>query len=272
MRRASATVRRGSLLGPVAAGDELELLLDEGSSRLMSEELASSIGAGDGDVGGGGETGGGEKREMKDSPMTPRRGRVVSLSGSTSVRKGSSSGAAGGAVLLASPSAGSDATQGGKVLLLRQSTTEASDLRRQVASLLVEVDLLKRAQSGREVVREDGDDGRERVKELEQELVAAREREEELRRVWEEERRAMEDSMFSAVNSAQVAFLSATNRSLSLSLQFSDTLCAVRQTSTLYDAVQSRAKMERDEVKGSLDALKAIAGGLRAWEGALQAV
>ncbi|BGP33372.1 hypothetical protein JCM10296v2_005172 [Rhodotorula toruloides] len=273
----NSQMRRGSVLGPAGGGgDELELLLDEGSSRLMSEELASSIGAGDGDV--GSEAGKADKREKKDSPLTPWRGRVVSLGGSTSVRK------------VTSPS--SDAGQGGgKVLLLRQSTTEASDLRRQVASLLAEVEQLKRAQHGRDVVHEEDVSERERVKELERALEAAREREDEVRRDWEEERRAMEEDLAelaaaAAVNpttpalaatpspdhSARFASLFATNRSLALSLQLSDTLCAHRHTSTLYDAVQARAKMERDEVKGSLEAMRVIAAGLRAWEGVLQAV
>ncbi|BGP00997.1 Proteophosphoglycan ppg4 [Rhodotorula toruloides ATCC 204091] len=285
----NSQMRRGSMLGPAGGGgDELELLLDEGSSRLMSEELASSIGAGDGDF--GSEAPEGEKRAKKDSPLTPWRGRVVSLSGSMSARKASSPGAASGSGLLASPSAGSDAGQGGgKVLLLRQSTTEASDLRRQVASLLAEVEQLKRGQAGREVVREEAEGERERVKELRQELEAAREREDELRRDWEEERRAMEEDLAELAAAAVVSpttsalaatpspndsalspSLSAMNRSLALSLQLSDTLCAHRQTSTLYDAVQARAKMEREEVKGSLEALRVIAAGLRAWEGGLQ--
>ncbi|BGP09380.1 hypothetical protein JCM10049v2_005248 [Rhodotorula toruloides] len=286
----NSQMRRGSVLGPAGGGgDELELLLDEGSSRLMSEELASSIGAGDGEL--AVEAGERENREKKDSPLTPWRARVVSLGGSTSVRKASSPGVMSSSGLLASPSSGSDAGQGGgKVLLLRQSTTEASDLRRQVASLVAEVEQLKRTQAGRDDADEKEAGERQRVKELEQELEAARDREDELRRDWEEERRAMEEDLAElaaagAVNSttptaaanatddsAQVASLSATNRSLALSLQLSDTLCAHRQTSTLYDAVQARAKMERDEVKGSLEALRVIAAGLRAWEGALQVV
>lgn len=281
----NSQMRRGSVLGPAGGGgDELELLLDEGSSRLMSEELASSIGVGDGELAIEAREG-----EKKDSPLTPWRGRVVSLGGSTSVRKASSPGATSSSGLLASPSSGSDAGQGGgKVLLLRQSTTEASDLRRQVASLLAEVEQLKRTQAGRDEAHQKEEGERQRVTELEQELEAARDREDELRRDWEEERRAMEEDLAelaaaAAVNSttptaaadasddsAQVASLSAANRSLALSLQLSDTVCAHRQTSTFYEAVQARAKMERDEVKSSLEALRVIASSLRAWEGALQ--
>ncbi|CDR39545.1 hypothetical protein NBRC10512_000756 [Rhodotorula toruloides] len=281
----NSQMRRGSVLGPAGGGgDELELLLDEGSSRLMSEELASSIGVGDGELAIEAREG-----EKKDSPLTPWRGRVVSLGGSTSVRKASSPGATSSSGLLASPSSGSDAGQGGgKVLLLRQSTTEASDLRRQVASLLAEVEQLKRTQAGRDEAHQKEEGERQRVTELEQELEAARDREDELRRDWEEERRAMEEDLAelaaaAAVNSttptaaadasddsAQVASLSAANRSLALSLQLSDTVPAHRQTSTFYEAVQARAKMERDEVKSSLEALRVIASSLRAWEGALQ--
>lgn len=284
--------RQGSVLGPAGgAGDELELLLDEGSSRLMSEELASSIGAGDVEEGAGVEVGVRDGLGQKEGAMTPWRGRVVSLGGSATAARLASSPGAG---LAASPSAAGEAGQaGGKVLLLRQSTTEASDLRRQVASLLAEVEQLKRTLTLRDVVHEDEEgEKKDRVEQLEQELEAAREREDDLRRDWEEERRAMEEDLAelaaaaaasdrhpptsstppSTNDSAQLASLAAANRSLALSLHLSDTLCAVRQSNTLYDAVEARAKMERDEVKASLDGLRAIAMGLRAWEGALQAV
>ncbi|GJN90240.1 hypothetical protein Rhopal_003239-T1 [Rhodotorula paludigena] len=198
---------RGGTPGRVSAGgggsgaaDELELLLDEGTSRLMLEEIGG---------GGGGKGSDGPVEDAQAGPLTPWRGRVVSVSSArrnslaaslSASMAGSPSGASVGAGdSFLSPPRGTPAGEESKVLLLRQSTAEASDLRRQLSALQSEVDRLRtdrdRLSHAHVEKGERESDASRRAQALEDELERAHAREEAMRRDWDAERREMECEM-----------------------------------------------------------------------------
>ncbi|GAA6055227.1 hypothetical protein JCM3770_000724 [Rhodotorula araucariae] len=253
--------------------DEWELLLDEGSSRLMREEIL----AGDAASGPGGT----------QAVGTPWRGRVVSLSMSAQRRQSGASPGVGVGARDSPPRQGGEppgpapapAPQAeDRVLLLRQSTSEASALRRQLAALQGELALVRSA-------RDDDADGAH-VAALRRELEAARKREVDARDDWARERREMEDEMaelasiaalapvpvplpvpapVSAVDPKQYAALVERQCLLELEVVAERAAAARRAAAEAHRAVEAGARRERAEVKGELAALRALQEGLGLW-------
>lgn len=244
---------------------ELELLLDEGTSRVMTDELRNSLG--------GGGQGGGDS-PVASSSTTPWRGRVVSLGGSATRRS------VGGLDPLAEDESKhlSSPKQTGQVLLLRQSTAEASDLRRQVAALTAQLDELKRLPRVEPelVIEQDVRADRRLLDELE----AARKRETDLRADWEAERQAMEQDM---AELAAAAAASSTARDATapiavapLPTRQDDPSERIRQRAdacmgtaarlaATCSEVQALAKREREDGRLAIASLQAIARGLEVW-------
>ncbi|GAA6019432.1 hypothetical protein JCM8202_001807 [Rhodotorula sphaerocarpa] len=275
--------------GNTAANVELELLLDEGSSRVMTEELRTSLGAQGSMAGERGSPG----------PTTPWRGRVVSLDASTRRRsfRSSMSGLDPLAEDQEAPGAVSSPRQDGHVLLLRQSTHEASDLRRQVAALNAELDRLRleRDEVAANVERKERD-GQERVDALlREELEAAHRREAELRSDWEAERRAMEEDMAALAAAAsavpaprpedtrppQAAILpdleasrssenpAAASLDMRLALRGGECAGALAQAAATFSELETFAARERDDARLSLEMLQTLSHGLEGWRGLL---
>ncbi|BGP41416.1 hypothetical protein JCM10449v2_005396 [Rhodotorula kratochvilovae] len=255
-----------SSAGGGEGADEWELLLDEGSSRLMREEIFA------GGDGGAPPAPAGQGQGQG----TPWRGRVVSLGMSARRRSVASPGSPADRALLSPPRHdGTPAqTQGeDRVLLLRQSTSEASALRRQLAALQGEVALLRSARAAGEEERD------ARAAALERELDAARAREDEAREEWEAERREMEEEMaelasvvaapaaapVQGVDPARVAALEARQRALELDLGAERAVAARTAAAQAYRTVEGGARRERAEIKGELAALRALQQGLGLW-------
>ncbi|BGP49563.1 hypothetical protein JCM10450v2_005457 [Rhodotorula kratochvilovae] len=254
-----------SSAGGGEGADEWELLLDEGSSRLMREEILAGDAAAPAPAGQGQGQG------------TPWRGRVVSVGMSARRRSVvASPGSPADRALLSPPRhEGAPAqTQGeDRVLLLRQSTSEASALRRQLAALQGEVALLRSARAAGEEERD------ARAAALERELDAARAREDEAREEWEAERREMEEEMaelasvvaapaaapVQGVGPARVAALEARQRALELDLGAERAVAARTAAAQAYRTVEGGARRERAEIKGELAALRALQQGLGLW-------
>ncbi|GAA5987536.1 hypothetical protein JCM10908_001997 [Rhodotorula pacifica] len=260
---------------------ELELLLDEGSSRIMTEELRSSLGPPAPDTA--------ASSTASPAPTTPWRGRVVSLGASARRRSVAASGAAleslaeDGAQGAVSPP--SSAAPAGQVLLLRQSTAEASDLRRQVAALSAELERVKRERDeATSTVERDQQNEQEQVEALRKELEAAKMRESELRGDWEAERMAMEEDMAelataaaataaaatsappSAESSPHAASIAAAERGrLQLLLAANESGSAAHRAGSSFAEVETLAKREREDTRLAIASLQAIARGLEGW-------
>lgn len=278
----------GTTAGSSGSGLELELLLDEGSSRMMTEELRDSLGPTTGDA-----------ASPAPAPTTPWRGLIVSVGASAKRRSLATSEQALGSVsegqratLSPPPSRNGSA---GQVLLLRQSTTEASDLRRQVAALSAELEFVKRerdenattVERGQQVVED------ERVEALKRELEAAQARENELRSDWEAERRAMEEDMAELAAATAAATSSSTLAASSqppdeaaatihsqqvrenerarwtLLLAASECAGASLRAGMTSGQVEQLAKREREDTRLALASLQTLARGLEGWRALL---
>ena len=279
----------GTTPGSSGAGLELELLLDEGSSRMMTEELRDSLGPTTGDA-----------ASPAPAPTTPWRGRIVSVGASTKRRSLATSGQALGslsedAATLSPPPPRT--AQAGQVLLLRQSTTEASDLRRQIAALSAELELVKRErdETASTVKRDQQAVEEERVEALQRELEAAHTRENELRSDWEAERRAMEDDMAELAAATAAATTSSSTLAPSshpfgeaaaasihservrgterarwtLLLTASESAGASLRAGTTFGQVEQLAKREREDTRLALASLQTLARGLEGWRALL---
>lgn len=293
---------------------EVELLLDEGSSRIMTEELRNSLGPPTmGDARGVAAV---PEKEGSSSPAptTPWRGRIVSLGASAKRRSLATSGGqtlrslSEDAATLTSPPPsssgdGGGGVQAGQILLLRQSTAEASDLRRQVAALSAELERLKRERDDAEAARaaavsstvatrgQQVDD--ERIEALRQELEAAQVRESELRSDWEADRRAMEEDMaeLAAVAAATAAavtsssgpipkldpVIEAATQSVAMEqavhprllLTASESAGASLQAGSTFAELELLARREREESRFAIATLQAVARGLDGWRSLL---
>ncbi|GAA5966683.1 hypothetical protein JCM8115_000249 [Rhodotorula mucilaginosa] len=285
-------LNQSQLAGTAAGGSgggglELELLLDEGSSRMMTEELRDSLGPTTGDA-------------ASPAPTTPWRARIVSVGASARRRSLATSGQALGsrsedAATLSPPPPRN--AQAGPVLLLRQSTTEASDLRRQVAALSAELELVKRerdetvstVERDRQAMKD------ERVEALQRELEAAQARENELRSDWEAERRAMEEDMAELAAASAAATASSSTLASSpplpeeaaaaavhsqqareierarwtLLLTASESAGASLRAGTTFGQVEQLAVREREDTRLALASLQTLARGLEGWRALL---
>lgn len=282
----------GTTAGGPGGGLELELLLDEGSSRMMTEELRDSLGP---------PASAGDAASPAPAPTTPWRGRIVSVGASAKRRSLATSGQAlgslseEGATLSSPPPPGNG--QAGQVLLLRQSTTEASDLRRQVAALSAELELVKRERDETASTVERGQQAvaDERVEALQRELEAAQARENDLRSDWEAERRAMEEDMAELAAATAAATSSstltampqpreeeaatATNHSQqaraterahwTLLLTASESAGASLRAGSTFEHVEQLAKREREDTRLALASLQSLARGLEGWRAML---
>ncbi|GAA5908820.1 hypothetical protein JCM5296_006464 [Sporobolomyces johnsonii] len=219
---------------------EWELLLDEGSSVLMRQEIGAQ-----------GEGGGG---------LTPWRGRVVGLSRSRSRRD---------VVDVAEEVEGmeeeeqEEQEQGEEqrdIVILQQSSTETRDLRRRVEELLAELERAKR-------------EGSVAQEELE---LARREKEawEEERRGMESD---LEDLAAAAAaasrpppppsppppaepeHAPQLARLRLEHQQILA-------LSAFGTSTATWEGIAARAAREREELAAEMDALRVVAGGLGAWQ------
>lgn len=254
----------------------------------MREEIGSPPGPGAGAAAG-------------DAPTTPWRGRVVSLGLSHSARRsvaGAGTPAAAAAAerwALSPPDPAAAARDSplrqpgeDRVLLLRQSTAEASSLRRQVAALQGELDLLRTAAAAAAPAppRAQGEDGAsERVAALERELDAAREREDAARRDWGAERREMEDEMAELAAAAASSSSSSSSspsaapapapvilgvpparlHALELDLVEEKARAAREAARRAWGAVEAGARSERADLRGEVEALRALSAGLSLW-------
>ncbi|GAA5872023.1 hypothetical protein JCM1840_004774 [Sporobolomyces johnsonii] len=221
---------------------EWELLLDEGSSVLMRQEIGAH-----------GEGGGG---------LTPWRGRVVSLSRSRSRREVDD--VAEEAEGLEDEEQGEE--QGGEqrdIVILQQSSTEARDLRRRVEELLAELERAKR-------------EGSVAQEELE---LARREKEawEEERRGMESDLEDLAAAAAAAAASrpppppspppppAEPEHAPQLAR-LRLEHQQVLALSAFGTSTATWEGIAARAAREREELAAEMDALRVVAGGLGAWQ------
>ncbi|GAA5972184.1 hypothetical protein JCM11641_002532 [Rhodosporidiobolus odoratus] len=264
---------------------ELELLLDEGSSVLMREDLEAE-GMGGLGLGVGAEGG------------TPWRGRVLSLSTSPGgvMRKS----------LLAQPpqemekeerdegeekdgvredqdlsedEQGDDMEQQTEVFVLplRPSTLEATELRRQLEALQGEMEQLRAARLA------GAEEAAARVVELQAELDAHKVEQDEQREEWKMEREGMEADLAelaaAAASSQPLPAPTAPSRSstvdishrsaLELSLSSLHFSCASSRVATGFEQLESRAKRDREDSRGEVEMIRALMGGLKVWEEAL---
>ncbi|GAA5824997.1 hypothetical protein JCM11251_006057 [Rhodosporidiobolus azoricus] len=271
---------------------DLELLMDEGSSAMMLEDLEGvAI-----EAGGAGGAGGG----------TPWRGRVLSLSVSSANGLSPRGGGRRGSVLVHPPEEdeeagdreaaveegrvdedGEEATEQEQQLLvlpLRPSTHEAASLRREIAVLQAELSSLRRQSSLAPHVpspeRRMEED--ERVSALEEELQEQRERMEQMEEEHRAEVEAMEADLATLAVGASLAqpsspttllqALPSEMRQLELDLSSALSSSASLSASAAYEAVESRARREMEEVRGEVETLRCLMGGLEGWEGALLSV
>ncbi|GAA5879661.1 hypothetical protein JCM3774_002399 [Rhodotorula dairenensis] len=292
---------RGALIPE--PGMEVELLLDEGSSRVMTEELRNSLGP---PTSGNARGVAAAEREGASTaspapPTTPWRGRIVSVGGGAASAKRRSLATSGGQQTLDSVSEDAVATMtspppSGQVLLLRQSTAEASDLRRQLAALSAELERVKRERdeaavaSSTSIARDRPDDDNARVEALRQELEAAQARESELRSDWEAERRSMEEDMAELAAAAAAATFSTGPASkpepvvddvapavtgveefayLRLRLTASESAGASLRAGSTFAQAELLAKREREETRLAIATLQAVARGLDGWRSVL---
>ena len=256
---------------------------------MMTEELRDSLGPTPGDA-----------AAPAPAPTTPWRGRIVSVGASTKRRSLATSGQALGslsedAATLSPPPPRT--AQAGQVLLLRQSTTEASDLRRQIAALSAELELVKRErdETASTVKRDQQAVEEERVEALQRELEAAHTRENELRSDWEAERRAMEDDMAELAAATAAATTSSSTLAPSshpfgeaaaasihservrgterarwtLLLTASESAGASLRAGTTFGQVEQLAKREREDTRLALASLQTLARGLEGWRALL---
>ncbi|GAA5999575.1 uncharacterized protein JCM10292_004240 [Rhodotorula paludigena] len=268
--------------GSSGAGDELELLLDEGTSRLMLEEI------------GGGKGSDGPVEDARAGPLTPWRGRVVSVSSarrnslaaslSASMVGSPSGGNAGTGDSFLSPPRGIPAGDENKVLLLRQSTAEASDLRRQLSALQSEVDRLRtdrdRLSHAHVAECERDSEAARRMQALEDELERAHAREEAMRGDWDAERREMECEMAELASVAASApppplplLLGQEERERAACLERQHAVVLAREgartacasEAVALEAFGAGARRDRAEVAGALETVRALAQGLQLW-------
>ncbi|BGP17676.1 hypothetical protein JCM10213v2_005714 [Rhodosporidiobolus nylandii] len=255
-------ILRAGLLAGDKGAQELELLLDEGSSALMREDLEAE--------GLGGEA-------------TPWRGRVLSLS----VTSPSSAKRRSVLVPPAEDAQGEEqgTEEGGSeeeedqeetqvlVLPLRPSTSEAVELRRQLDELRAELELARAAVAASSPSTAGAD-----VARLATELDAARRETAKMQREHEEERTAMEADLAELAAAASQSPPSSTVRpspsaarlsSLELDLAALHSSCASSRVATAYAGIERCASAERETARGELEAVRALMGGLRAWGGAL---
>ncbi|GAA5934532.1 hypothetical protein JCM1841_003833 [Sporobolomyces salmonicolor] len=213
---------------------ELELLLDEGSSVLMRQEIGAQ-----GDGGG----------------LTPWRGRVVSLSMSRS-RRGVDDVAEEPEGIDEEEEQREEEERGKDILILQQSSTEARDLRQRVEELLAELERAKQ-------------EGSAAQEELEH---ARREKEawEKERRGMESDLEDLAAAVASRPppppppppsgpeHAPQLARLRLQHQQL---LAFS----ALDTSTNIWEGIAARAAREREELAAEMEALRVVASGLGAW-------
>ncbi|GAA6028592.1 hypothetical protein JCM8097_007300 [Rhodosporidiobolus ruineniae] len=265
-------ILRLGLQSGTSGAQELELLLDEGSSVMMREDLEAA-----------GLTG--------LDAGTPWRGRVLSLS----VKSGPPSPGRRPVLLPAvegeedardtdeerQPNEGVEEDDEGEedddeeatqvlVLPMRPTTNEAVLLRAELDTLRAELAAVQSQSAD------------ERVAQLVDALEEQRRRNGELEEQHREERDALEADLAELARAASSQPLPPPSQSspastshlfgLSLDLAHAHAACALSLSGRSFEAVEHHARRERDEVKGSLEALRTVQVGLRGWEGLLGAV
>ncbi|GAA6062882.1 hypothetical protein JCM10212_002104 [Sporobolomyces blumeae] len=249
--------------GGGATDDDL-LLVDEGTSRIMMEEIEA--------FGRTSTNSTGSVGEARAGGFSPWRGRVVSLS--TSLRRGKTGGdvsfeadrsvdvsrgtVEGGGGGEGAVEHDDDEMEDREVLVLQPTSDEAIQLRREKEQLESEL----------ERVRAEARDAQARaIDDLKIELEAVRNEALERQRAWDEDRRRHQ-----ATANQGALLASSRGPGPAASVDASCHLDLVRRihahatTRASYEVLESRATRDRDELGSALDALKVIGQSLEMWK------